>query len=71
MSVQCGAEASQKLTCPAVTGALPTLTVAVRSTAVPGVTLVTAAPPDVKLKVVEVAGRRPLIGIELEALDRY
>ena len=69
ISVQCGAEASQKLTCPAVTGVVPTLTCAVRSTAVPGVTLVTVDPPDVTLNVVDVAGRRPHNGIELEMLD--
>ena len=45
ISVQRGAEASQKLTCPAVTGVVPAVTCAVRSTAVPGVTLLTVDPP--------------------------
>src|SRR5260370_41011278 len=57
ISVQCGAEASQKLTCPAVTGVVPTFTCAVRSTAVPGGTLLTVDPPDLTLNVLDVAGR--------------
>ena len=43
----------------------------VRSTAVPGVTLVTVDPPEVTLNVVDVAGRSPHNGIELEMLDSY
>lgn len=47
MSVQYVAEASQKLTVPEVTAALPAVTVAIKVTALPETTLVTALPPEV------------------------
>ena len=47
MSVQYGADASQKFTCPGVTGASPAITVAVSVIALPEVTVFTALPRDV------------------------
>src|SRR5277367_4255464 len=54
MSVQNLAVASQKLTCPGVTGVLPAITVAVRVTTLPGATVVTAFLPEVTDSVVTV-----------------
>jgi hypothetical protein len=56
MSVQYVALASQKATCPGVTAVAAAVTVAVRVTAVPEPTVVTAAPADVIARVVVVAG---------------
>src|ERR1039458_4441614 len=55
MSEQAFAVASQKFTCPGVTGAPPALTVAVSVITVPGATTVTATPPAVTASVVVVA----------------
>jgi hypothetical protein len=54
MSVQYFADASQKLTCPVVTEAVPTSTAAVRVTTVPVVTEVTALPLDLTVRLVTV-----------------
>jgi hypothetical protein len=55
MSVQKAADASQKFTCPGVTGIPPAFTVAVSVTTLPDATVVTAAPPDVTESIVVVA----------------
>ena len=54
MSVQWVAVASQKFTCPGVTGLLPAVTVAVSVTTLPDVTVVTELPPEVTARVVVV-----------------
>jgi hypothetical protein len=55
MSVQCAAEASQKFTCPGVTGVAPAFTDAVSVTTLPEATVVTALPPEVTARIVVVA----------------
>ena len=55
MSVQYGADASQKVTCPGVTAVLPAVTVAVNVIALPEVTVVTVLAPDVTPSVVVAA----------------
>jgi hypothetical protein len=55
MSVHDAAEASQKYTCPVVTGVAPASTVAVSDTTVPEVTIVTLPPLDVIANAVVVA----------------
>jgi hypothetical protein len=55
MSVQDIAVASQKFTSPTVTGVVPAVTVAVNVTTLPDVTVETALPPEVTVKVVTVA----------------
>jgi hypothetical protein len=54
MSVQAFAEASQKATCPIVTGVEPALTAAVSVTTVPEPTLVTGVVPEAIVRVVVV-----------------
>src|ERR1017187_9670030 len=56
MSVQYIAAASQKFTCPIVTGVVPAFTVAVSVTTLPAATVVTVLPPDVTARVVVAAG---------------
>src|SRR4051794_10646535 len=55
MSVQRVAEASQKYTCPGVTGAPPEVTAAVSVTTVPDATELTGVLPEVTVSVVVVA----------------
>jgi hypothetical protein len=54
MSVQLLAVASQKFTCPGVTGVEPASTVAVSVTTLPEATVVTVLPAEVTARVVEV-----------------
>jgi hypothetical protein len=57
MSRQWAAAASQKSTCPGVTGVVPAITVAVSVITLPDETVVTALPPLVMASVTVVAGR--------------
>jgi hypothetical protein len=68
ISEQAVADASQKLTWPAVTGVAPAATVAVRVTTVPGATDETGLPPEVKVSEVVVAGGTPHKGSVPELL---
>ena len=56
ISVQYFAEASQKFTCPVVTGTAPAWTEAVRVITLPEVTVVTVLPPEVSTRDVVVEG---------------
>jgi S-adenosylmethionine/arginine decarboxylase-like enzyme len=51
MSVQYLAAASQKFTCPGVTGVVPVVTVAVSVTTLPEATVVMTLPPEVTASV--------------------